>query len=312
MGRSSDSEPTDSFIWAWLGRAGEGWTLGRGPSRKDAPAQSVLLLVRPGVGEPLQAVPGGGQGQEQGWRRGALSSRGRSPGGPGRRPSRPGGTLCPRRTAGDAGEGRAGWAGWGRSQPPARLCGGRAPRHDLLDVEVGGPVFPDAGTWPMPTTPTTTEGTHFLGSAGVRDSRAPEHPRPAAPTPPPAGPRACGPRSLAEAGSSEAMGWPGRKCRSGRRRRPDTMVRCRSGNSPTISAIICSSRSFCCSAPRRPCWGGGRRWAAGPGRGPPTPGCPGTGEQASRQGGPLLHGGGPVRHIRLPAASPAGRPSRPT
>lgn len=30
--------------------------------------------------------------------------------------------------------------------------------------------FSMPGTWPMPTTPTTTEGTHFLGSAGVRDA----------------------------------------------------------------------------------------------------------------------------------------------
>lgn len=65
VGRSSDSEPILLFGRAGGGQARLGRDPGGGPLRKDAPAQSVLLLVRPGVGEPLQAVPGGGQGQEQ-------------------------------------------------------------------------------------------------------------------------------------------------------------------------------------------------------------------------------------------------------
>lgn len=151
------------------GRCGRAWTptgggtqqLLRGPAPAPlsgdpgAVTSRSFLFAWPGGGHSLQTVLSDGQRQDQAGgaaphpvkavaqqaQEGGLHGQPGHSAGDGRR--------------GDAGEGRAGWAWLGggacRPSPQPRLCaqgppgaGGRHSRHDLLDVEVSGPVLLDA------------------------------------------------------------------------------------------------------------------------------------------------------------------------
>lgn len=143
-------------------------------SSLHGPPTGLAGLRSPSGGRTVQqAVTGPGSGSD------GPSSTGYSPGDQRRPPSQPPGTLCLRWTVG----GLCGGDKYGRPsckcKPKVFPCVGH---HHVqvqgLGVMWGGThvmiswmlrsvlqFFSMPGTCPMPTTPTTTDGTHFLGSA---------------------------------------------------------------------------------------------------------------------------------------------------
>lgn len=185
---SLSSEQLNNSLFGWVGRAGEAGPGPHGGGIQEPlgaglrpPAGAAPPICGAGPRTPSAGSTGRRAGPGPGWRRGAPSSTGRSPAGPGRRLSRPAGTLCRRRTAGGrwGREGRLGPAqGMWAPAPPPRVpraeptpqpgsALGAGGTHVMISWMLRSVVqfFSMPGTWPMPTTPTTTEGTHFLGSA---------------------------------------------------------------------------------------------------------------------------------------------------
>ena len=172
-------------------RSAAGALAPQGPER----AGSSLLLV-PGLGHPLQAVLRGGQRQDQ-----ARSAAAHPVQAVAQQAEEGGLHGQPRHSAGDGrrghaagGRGRWAWLGVGSSYPSPHAwvtaaCGwppggsastwglvgwglqGGAGTHVMISWMLRSVLqfFSMPGTWPMPTTPTTTEGTHFLGSAVGKD-----------------------------------------------------------------------------------------------------------------------------------------------
>lgn len=115
--------------WAWTPTGGGTQELlgGTGPSapqllRHRGRGVRVLPICAAGPRTPSADSTERWAATGPGWWRGVPSSRGRSPAGPRRRPSRPAGTLCRRWTAGGrwGREGGLGLAqGWGAHASPA-------------------------------------------------------------------------------------------------------------------------------------------------------------------------------------------------